>query len=51
MKTVKSEVIHVRIDPETMRELKQIAEDNERTTSWQALKFIKDGIKNAQGKT
>lgn len=44
MSNVKDQVIHIRIDSATMEQLKQIAKDNERTVSWQALKFIRDGM-------
>ena len=41
----KTEVIHIRIDPETLKALKAAAKTSDRTMSWLALSYIKKGLK------
>jgi len=45
-KQVKSETVNIRIDPETLQRLKEIAKRDDRSVSWQVVKFIQDGLSN-----
>lgn len=48
---VKSQMLNIRIDPETMEELRKEAERDDRTLSWLGLHYIKQGLeKSAKSK-
>lgn len=50
-KTAKSQMLNVRIDPETLDRLRAEAERDDRTLSWLALKLIRDGLDELAGKS
>ena len=47
---VKSQMLNIRIDPDTLAQLKAAAEEDERTLSWMALNLIKKGLTSAKRK-